>query len=181
MGRVPRKRNPASQAGPPAPLPPRTPEEEALVQAHYGGKRLDRPPRFEKDKEGIRFTGDKELARARLGNLLHISTDKQLVTLTGRAGAAMGITDSVDTMDTLVGMVHGIGSRDHLEALLAMQMAAVHTTALEMLQRSHGELPTAAVDSCVARATRLMRTFTTQISALKDYRSKGHSAPAHLP
>lgn len=168
----PRKRKKSEDAPVPAPLPPRTPEE-ALVAAHYGRRRLDRPVRFEKKGDAVQYAGDKDLARARLGALLHVSSSNQLITLLGRAADALGVKDPVEALDTLVGIVHGIGPQDHLEALLATQMAATHATALEMLRRSHGELSTDQVDSCVTRAARLMRTFTAQVTALKDYRNKG--------
>ncbi|MGN6392978.1 MAG: hypothetical protein ACTHM9_12115 [Gemmatimonadales bacterium] len=43
-----------------------------------------------------------------------------------------------------------------------------------MLRRTHLAEQIDHVDSCVTRAARLMRTFTAQVAALKDYRSKGH-------
>jgi hypothetical protein len=165
----------AAEENLPATLPPRTPEEEALVQGYYGTKRLDKPVRFETHGEAVRLKGDRDLARARLGTLMHAVGDNHLFTLVARAGTSLGIRDNVDAMDTLVGIVHGIDPQDHLEALLAMQMAATHLTSLEMLRRAHADdMPTQAIDSCVTRATRLMRTFTAQVAALKDYRSKGH-------
>jgi hypothetical protein len=61
-----------------------------------------------------------------------------------------------------------------LEALLATQMAATHIAALEMVGRVRLQDGMAQLNSCVNGATRLMRTFTAQVMALKDYRSKGH-------
>jgi hypothetical protein len=170
------KKPKVAKAGLPAPIPPRTPEEEAVVQGYYGKKPLDKPVSFESRGRDVRLkSADRDLARARLGTLMHAVGDNHLFTLVGKAGASLGIRDHVDAMDTLVGIVHGIDPQDHLEALLAMQMAATHMTSLEMLRRAHGDdLSTQTIDACVTRATRLMRTFTAQVVALKDYRSKGH-------
>lgn len=164
----------AEEASLPARPRPRTPEEEALVQTYYGTKRLAKPVRFETYEGCVKLAGDHDLARARLGTLVHAVGDRHLFTLVSKAGSSLGLRDDVDAMDTLVGIIHGIDPQDHLEALLAMQMAATHLSSLEMLRRSHGEgLGTQTIDSCVIRATRLMRTFTAQVAALKDYRCKG--------
>jgi hypothetical protein len=159
----PAKKPKSATADLPAPIPPRTPEEEALVQRYNGTNRLDNPVRFETDGDALRLkAADRDLARARLGSLLH-ARENHLFTLIGKTGASMGLSDHVDAMDTLVGIVHGIDPQDHLEALLAMQMAATHTTALEMLRRSHVVETTDEINSCVMRAARLMRTFTAQV------------------
>jgi hypothetical protein len=71
--------------------------------------------------------------------------------------------------------VQGIGPRDHLESLLACQMTATHAAAMEMLRRAQiKEQPSQLVDACVNRATRLLRTFALQVTALKDYRARGN-------
>jgi hypothetical protein len=79
--------------------------------------------------------------------------------------------------------VHSLGARDGTEALLAVQMVGVHNLAMKFLanaamkdQTDHG------VDVCVSYANRLLRTFTTQVEALKKYRSKGeqHCTVEHV-
>jgi hypothetical protein len=95
--------------------------------------------------------------------------------LVSLVAGTLGIQDHVDSGNVAVAMVHAIGPRDPVESLLACQMVAANDVAMEMLRRARiPEQPSEIVDDCVLRATRLMRTFTAQVAALKDYRSKGH-------
>ncbi|MBA3554140.1 MAG: hypothetical protein H0W29_05210, partial [Gemmatimonadales bacterium] len=88
---------------------------------------------------------------------------------------ALGISDPEDAAVAALAGVQGIGPRNHLESLLACQMTATHAAAMEMLRRAQiKEQPSQAVDACVNRATRLMRTFALQVTTLKDYRARGH-------
>ena len=67
-----------------------------------------------------------------------------------------------------------IGPQDGVEAMLAVQMTATHAVAMQMLQRAAREQPSFEVyDSIVNRATKLLRTYTMQVEALKRYRSAG--------
>jgi hypothetical protein len=161
----------------PTPLPPRTPEEEALVVAHKGAMRLECPPKFERRRNGkMRFVSpDKELASARLDRIFCTVDRDYSGHLVAQMAGSLGLEDSVSAINTAVAMVHAIGPRDPVEAILASQMVATNDVAMEMLRRARiPEQPSAIVDDCVLRATRLMRTFTAQIATLKDYRSKGH-------
>jgi hypothetical protein len=165
----------ATNTGVPAPIPPRTAEEEALVGAWRTSPRLDRPPKFEKvPSGGFRLTGDFELAHARLDRLFCGNNGTYTGHMLGLVANSLGISDPCDAGNVAVAMVHAISPRDPVEALLASQMVAAHDAAMEMLGRSRlPEQPSDIVDSCIIRATRLMRTVTAQVTALKDYRSKG--------
>jgi hypothetical protein len=73
-----------------------------------------------------------------------------------------------------VASIHSIGPRDGVEAMLAVQMTATHAVAMQMLQRAAREQPSFEIyDSIVNRATKLLRTYTMQVEALKRYRSAG--------
>jgi len=69
--------------------------------------------------------------------------------------------------------INGIGPKDELEGLLAVQMIGVHSLAVECLKRASlaGET-TAAMDANINHATKLLRTFTTQMEALNRHRGK---------
>lgn len=92
--------------------------------------------------------------------------------------------DEEERLNTALAHVADIGPKDGLEALLAVQMVAVHRTAMEQLRRAQiqqslgsgvtGER-TEYINHCVARATRLLRTFTAQLDALNRHRGKGPS------
>jgi len=71
-------------------------------------------------------------------------------------------------------MHQGIEPKDTIESLLAAQMVATHNMAMEFSKRAmlSGQHPD-AVNANVNRVTKLMRTFTTQVEALKKYRTGG--------
>ncbi len=72
-----------------------------------------------------------------------------------------------DGINFMLSVVKGIEPRDQVEAMLAAQMAAVHNATMAL---SHN---IAKQDSAQAAFNKLARTFAAQLSALKDYRSKG--------
>jgi len=76
--------------------------------------------------------------------------------------------------DCAAAALHGIGPNDELEGMLAVQMVAAHTMAMECLKRA--ALPDQidlGVEVNVNRGTKLMRTFASLTDALSRYRSKG--------
>jgi hypothetical protein len=73
----------------------------------------------------------------------------------------------------MLAMVRGIEPRDPLETMLAVQMAAVHTATLTFARRLATVETIPQQDSAERALNKLARTFTTQIEALKRYRSTG--------
>jgi hypothetical protein len=73
----------------------------------------------------------------------------------------------------MLSVVKGIEPRDQIEAMLAAQMAAVHMASMTFARRlAHVEnIP--QQDSAERAFNKLARTFAAQMSALKEYRSKG--------
>jgi hypothetical protein len=70
--------------------------------------------------------------------------------------------------------LHGIGPRDPLEGLLAVQMVAVHNLEMEFFRRAAlKEQPDTGVDLNLNRATKLLRAFVTLNEALDRHRGKG--------
>jgi hypothetical protein len=71
-------------------------------------------------------------------------------------------------------LLNGIEPRDEIEGMLAVQMIAVHNVAMEQLKRAMITGQTfAGEDANVNRATKMLRTFTMQMEALKRYRTGG--------
>ncbi len=69
--------------------------------------------------------------------------------------------------------IHGIGPKDELEGLLAVQMMGVHSLGIECLRRASWEGQNEiGMDANINRATKLLRTFTTQMEALNRHRGK---------
>ena len=78
------------------------------------------------------------------------------------------------SFDYVAAALHGIGPKDELEGMLAVQMVAAHTMAMECLKRA--ALPNQidlGVEVNVNRGTKLMRTFASLTEALSRYRGKG--------
>lgn len=73
----------------------------------------------------------------------------------------------------LLSIVRGIEPRDPLETMLALQMAAVHNATMTFARRLATVTTIPQQDSAERALNKLTRTFTTQIEALKRYRSTG--------
>jgi|LWDU01.1.fsa_nt_gi hypothetical protein len=73
-----------------------------------------------------------------------------------------------------IAMYRGIEPNDPLECMLASQMVAVHSTAMECMRKSmHKSQTPQGKDTNINQATKLMRTFTAQVETLKRYRTGG--------
>jgi len=79
-----------------------------------------------------------------------------------------------DKCNLVLAMLHGIRPRDEVEGMLAVQMVGVHNLAMEFVRRAMLKGQTFdGVNMAVARADKLMRTFTMQLDALNRHRGKG--------
>lgn len=70
-------------------------------------------------------------------------------------------------------IVKGIEPRDQVEAMLAAQMAAVHNASMTFARRLAHVDNIVQQDSAARAFTKLTRTFTAQMEALKRYRTGG--------
>jgi hypothetical protein len=73
----------------------------------------------------------------------------------------------------LLSLVRGIEPRDHLEMILALQMAAIHNATMTFAHRLANVDNIRQQDSAERALNKLARTFTIQIESLKRYRSNG--------
>src|SRR3954452_12606123 len=160
----------------PASLPVRTAEEQALVDAWQSRPRLQRAPRL---KEGeapgtvVPDTADEPLWSARMEKALGVDDPWMAKALMNQAANCVGGSPA-EAPNVALASIHSIGPRDGVEAMLAVQMTATHAAAMQMLYRAMREQPSFEIyDSIVNRATKLLRTYTAQIEALKRYRSAG--------
>jgi hypothetical protein len=159
-----------------APAPVRTAEEQALVDAWQSRPRLQRSPRF---KEGeapgaiVPDTKDVPLWSARVAKALGVDDPWMAEALMNQAANCVG-GGPAQAPNVAVASIQSIRPRDGVEAMLAVQMTATHAAALQMLHRAVREQPSFEIyDSLVNRATKLLRTYTMQVEALKRYRSAG--------
>jgi len=76
-------------------------------------------------------------------------------------------------MTVMIGMM-AVEPKDELEGMLAAQMVSIHNAAMECMRRAM--IPNQSFEgrnSNLNQATKLTRTYTAQMEALKRYRSKG--------
>ena len=84
-----------------------------------------------------------------------------------------GETVSDNVLNAHITMVRGIAPTDEIEAMLACQMAAVHMLSMGAATSAYRGVNAERRDLALAQINKLTRTFTTQMEALKRYRSKG--------
>jgi len=162
---------------PPTSKPPRTPEQQALIDqwrrqmqavpqvaVHNGASGPElRPP-----------INDHELWVARLAQALGTADPSLMEQLLSQVSHCVLKVDAEKALNTAVAAIAGIAPRDQLEALLAVQMVSVHNTALELIRRVLIQDQTVeGVSLGVHRATQLLRTFTAQVETLVRYRTRG--------
>ena len=96
--------------------------------------------------------------------------------LIGQVINATGRHDNMASANFMMAAIRGIGPQDETECMIAAQMAATHMLAMAMAGRVANPSNTATfeqVDSHASRLTKLTRTFTMQLDALKRYRTGG--------
>jgi hypothetical protein len=76
-------------------------------------------------------------------------------------------------LNFMLSMVKGVEPKDHLEAMLAAQMAAVHVATMTFGRRLSAVETVEQQDSTERAFNKLARTFTSQLEALKRYRTGG--------
>jgi hypothetical protein len=78
-------------------------------------------------------------------------------------------------LNATLAVLHSLKPRDELEGLLITQMIGTHSLAMEFMRRA--TLPDQTVEGVnfnTDRATKMMRTFTSQLESLNRHRGKGH-------
>jgi hypothetical protein len=73
----------------------------------------------------------------------------------------------------LLSVVRGVQPRDELEAMLALQMGAIHQATMMMARRLNHVDNLRQQDAAERALNKLTRTYTTQMEALKRYRTGG--------
>jgi hypothetical protein len=75
-----------------------------------------------------------------------------------------------DNLNAALAAVTGIAPQDEAEAMLAAQMVGVHWTAMALLRKANDR---ALLNDAGNLVVKLLRTYTTQLEALKRYRLAG--------
>lgn len=95
----------------------------------------------------------------------------QTVHVTGQGAEA-----NAERINFMLAAMRGIGPQDEAESMLAAQMVATHMLAMKCAAGLANPSTTATVDHMngyASRMTKLTRTFTMQMDALKRYRTGG--------
>jgi hypothetical protein len=90
----------------------------------------------------------------------------------GAKGQDVGVAGEAKA-NFLLSVVKGINPRDEIEAMLAAQMAAIHSATMTFARRLNHVDNLAQQDSAERAFNKLARTFAAQVEALKRYRSRG--------
>jgi hypothetical protein len=77
-------------------------------------------------------------------------------------------------LNAALAVVDGVRPENEIEAMLAMQMFAAHEAAMEMIQRMRQATTMEAMQHYSTIATKMMRTYTTQVEALAKMRRGGN-------
>jgi hypothetical protein len=77
-------------------------------------------------------------------------------------------------LNAALAVVDGVRPENEIEAMLAMQMFAAHEAAMEAMERLRQSSSREAMESYGAVATKMMRTYTTQVEALAKLRRGGN-------
>jgi hypothetical protein len=168
----------------PVEIPPRTVEEQELVDELLHGPSLSKPPKFSSPAPGAiapaESVKDHDLWVARLratfGGFSNTAATELLGSLVNLETAAGG-TDLVAKADKMAALVHGIGPRDPLEAMLATQMVAVHAALMACHQRAAlRDQSYERTEINLRHATKLGNLFVSQMQALDKHRNRGQQS-----
>jgi hypothetical protein len=96
-----------------------------------------------------------------------------LHTLVGQLAGACSEERKEAELNFMVSVVKEIKPRDQIEAMLAAQMAAVQMATMSFAQRLMHAVTVQQQDSAERAFNKLTRTFTSQMEALRRYRSGG--------
>lgn len=158
-----------------------TPQERAAVDAMCARKEAKHPaPWIEVSNEGSVpqiSLGHKDQETGGLLLMGAIGTTSGAF-LTGLLqqlanAASQGQEVSEDDLNFMLSMVKGIEPEDEVESMLAAQMAAVHMATMKFARRLNHVENLPQQDSAERAFNKFARTFTTQVEALKRYRTGG--------
>ena len=85
----------------------------------------------------------------------------------------MSVDGVTDARGFIVSVVRDLAPRDVVERMLAVQMATTHVAVVRAARRMAGADHLAQLEAHTTAHTKLSRTFTVQVDALKRHRSKG--------
>jgi hypothetical protein len=156
-------------------------ELDALIAYRARKKRSAPAPDFKviaRGSKGVEVKPDHpdvEVASALLMNAIGTADFRFIDGLLAQLAKAAATSDLVSATDLnfALSVIKGIEPRDQLEAMLAAQMAAVHQASMMFAGRLYRTDNIQFRDGYERSLNRCARTYTTQMEALKRYRSTG--------
>jgi len=128
-------------------------------------------------------TTDKTLSMAKFTEAFGTPDNELQMFLLNQVVQTFGYSVSSDGFDytrmeefanNAMALLNGIQPQDEIEGMLAVQMIAVHNMAMETMKRAMITDQTSfGREANVNYATKMLRTFTVQMEALKRYRTGG--------
>jgi hypothetical protein len=158
------------------------PGERLLMESHFA--RLAQTPAAPRLKVSDDSSGateitpdhpDPRIGLSLLAEALATTDVSFVVGLIGQLADAGTRRRKVDEreLNFMLSVVKGAKPKDQIEAMLAAQMAAVHTATMTFARRLANVENIAQQDSAERAFNKLARTFAAQVEALKRYRSRG--------
>lgn len=159
-----------------------SPKESAAIEK-YRAKRAERIPAprmiIEEGDDGVPAIGpshpDPTLGQILLMQALGTTDPDFLSGILGQLANAGSHGPKLDerALNFMLSVVKDIEPQDQMEAMLASQMAAVHMATMTFARRLEHVENIPQQDSAERAFNKLARTFTTQMEALKRYRTGG--------
>lgn len=159
-----------------------TPEERSAIEKYFA-KRAERPPAprlvIEENKDGVpairvdhpeQGIGQTLLMQA-IGTTNPDFLDGILAQLANAGSHGPKLDERA--LNFMLSVVKDIEPQDQMESMLAAQMAAVHMATMTFARRLEHVENIPQQDSAERAFNKLARTFTTQMEALKRYRTGG--------
>jgi len=121
---------------------------------------------------------DPKIGSTLMSASLGVSEAEALSCLVGQVVNAVTKGKAVNTMqiNEMLSLVQGIAPRDPIEAMLAVQMVAVHNATMSFARRLNHVENIQQQDSASNAFNKLARTFAAQVEALNRHRGKGQQA-----
>ena len=155
-----------------------TPEQrKSAIEALLARRReRPRPPTLKVENDAITLNHEDDMIVAfklmeTLGSA-DANFQNGMIFQLANAGSNSGALDE-RSLNFMLSMVNGVKPQDEVEAMLAAQMAAVHNATMSSARRLNQADNIMQADSAERALNKLARTFTTQIEALKRYRTGG--------
>jgi hypothetical protein len=184
MTRKPTRTAPSAkpaQSPPVAPPQTHSPAQQARIEAVAAKSkaRADGPPMKLKIVDGalqITFThANTDLAHILMMADLGTCDPSFMAGVQGQIAAIGAHGRNIDegASNFLLSVVRGVQPRDELEAMLAVQMGAIHQATMMMARRLNHVDTITQQDAAERALNKLARTYATQMEALKRYRTGG--------